>query len=328
MKDTPTTRLLLAASVLVLVGGCAAALRIGAGGLGRGMAVGAGARIGVAVGARTALTHGALRSMLGEVTAAGRAPAVLSITRSGAVVHRGRVLAAIESDGHLIARQGGSEYVLGRLTQNRVWGFTESGGTVAVGRLRGFIPSRGVAIRSGPSASAPRVEILRGDVTAEVLQVRDGWFEIRLPNQSTGWVWGALVALAVIVDDDEDDEEEPADSGLADAGENVLIVLQNGQSLRARTYARHGGALHVWDQEGRHYVFGENLVSDCVPLDELPQAQDTPLVELANGAVIIGTPHLLETGAVAIDSPEGSTIFVDAALVNNPPAPGEAVAEY
>ena len=298
---------LLVALVVALTAGCAAtALRFGAGGLGRAA---------MASGARSVAGASVLRSGLRGLTA-GRAPAVVSITRSGSILHRGRTLATLESDGLLVAREGGREVILGRLTQNRLWAVTESGELSApVARLRGFVPSRGIAVRSGPSATAPRVEVLRGNVTAEVLQVRDGWYEIRLPNQSTGWLWGALVALAVI---DEDDAEDPQ---LGDQGANVLVVLQNGQSMRASAYRVEAGAVHVWDDRGVHYALDRSVVSHTVAFSELPAADEAPTVELVDGTAIMGIARALDTGAVAIDSPSGSTVIVDAALLKQPLQP-------
>lgn len=314
MNYSPMRTVLLAALVIALAAGCAAtALRIGAGGLGR-MAVASGARMGAtaAVG-RSVASASVLRSGLRGLTS-GRAPAVISITRNGSVLHRGRTLATIESDGLLVTREGGREYILGRLTQNRLWALTESGQlSVPVARLRGFVASRGIAIRSAPSASAPRVEILRGNVTAEVLQARDGWYEIRLPNQSTGWVWGALVALAVLHDDDSD-ESRPSD-----AGTDALVVLQNGQSIRASAYRVEAGAVHVWDERGLPYTFDENVVSHTVPFSELPAPDEAPIVELANGTAIVGVARAIDTGAVAIDSPTGHTMIVDAGLLKTVP---------
>lgn len=314
--NSPIRSVVIAAAGALLLSGCAAALRLGAGASMRGAVAGSAARFGAgsAIAGRSIAHVSALRTGLGRITGGSRVPATVSITRNGSILHRGRELATIESDGMLIAREGGREFVVGRMTQNRLLGFTEAGElTVPVARLRGFIPSRGIAIRSAPSMSAQRVEILRGNVTAEILQVRDGWYEIRLPNQSTGWLWGSLLALAIVGDDDDSEE-----TSLPEHATDVLLVLQNGQSLRASEIRVESVLVRAWDVAGREYTFDRGIVSHTVPLHELPAVEDAPTLNLVDGTAVVGSARRLMGGAMEIDSTSGSTVIIDASLVEVP----------
>ena len=314
---------ILVAILSLPFGGCAAAFRLGAGAGLRSAALSTGARMAVArgavggataaVGGRTVLGASAVRNGLLELTAGRRVPTLLNISRNGTVLHRGRYVATLESNGTLVRAHGGSEYVLGQMTETRLWSVTESGALASpVARLRGFIPSRGVAVRTAPSTGATRVEILRGNVTAEVLQTQNGWFEIRLPNQTTGWVWGGLLALVLLADDSEDaDERVPAQA------DDVLVVLLNGASLRADQLWTDGEIVHV-TEAWKQYTLDRAMVSHVIPLAELPSRDDAPFVQLVDGTAIAGVATIIGDGVAEIEIPgEEKSVVVDAGLIQH-----------
>lgn len=314
---------ILVAVLSLPFGGCAAAFRLGAGAGLRSAALSTGARMAVArgavggataaVGGRTVLGATAVRNGLLELTAGRRAPALLNISRNGTVLHRGKYVATLESNGTLVRAHGGSEYVLGQMTETRLWSVTESGALASpIARLRGFIPSRGVAVRTAPSTGATRVEILRGNVTAEVLQTQNGWFEIRLPNQTTGWVWGGLLALVLLADDSEDEDERvPAQA------DDVRVVLQNGSSLRADQLWTNGEIVHV-TEASKHYTLDRAMVSHVIPLAELPPPDDMPFVQLVDGTAVAGVANLIGDGVAEIEVPgEERSVIVDASLIQD-----------
>lgn len=264
-------------SVCGLTLGCAAsavARGAAAGAIARGLAGPAAGRALASVAGRGALAasagraaagvaaRGALRGALLEITAAGRLRPTLSIDRVGRISHAGRHLATLSKDGQILAEGvHGSRQLIGRLWNGRIWEVDGTGSLLApIGRVSGVTVGRGVRLYSGPSPRFSTIEILRPQVTVEVLQMSDGWFLVRLAGARTGWVWGPLLGISTALAlDDEDDR-------LGDgSGDSVIVEVSSGQSLWAERFEWKPELIELSLPGGAEALIDDELIESVEP---------------------------------------------------------------
>lgn len=118
---------------------------------------------------------------------------------------------------------------------------------------------RGVRLRSGPSLSSTTVEILRSNGAVEVLQVQEGWFEVRLANGVSGWVWAPLLALSTVLVQDDEEARGPEQYWEA-RGSTATLFFITGRSLWVESYESTGDVVKLSTAQGERMFLDKSLV--------------------------------------------------------------------
>lgn len=249
-----------------------------------------------------AAEEGVLSRSLYELTRAG--PITLDITEAGTISYEGSELGALTADGEIVARTPAGARLVGRLSEGRLWNVNSTGGLAnPVGRLRGFVPSRGIRLLDTPGG-ATRVAILHDNLSAEVLRIHDGWYEVRLPSGETGWLPAALVLLSI---------GKSADQRTCPAGEGTL-VLATGRSIPFQRCTEENTTLHLV------LLDGSDVIVDQLVVDHMDTAlASLPLVTLASGARFQATTVNVSAGATTLHLQSREEIIVDPFLIESAP---------
>jgi len=298
----------------------AVATRGGASGLGRIAAGTSRGTVGRAAGLATARTP-LMRSLLRDLTRAGRSRATLSIDRIGRVRLGGRHVATIESSGDIAIGGGlqGSRVVVGRLQNGLVWEVDGAGAvSTPVGRVVARFPGRSVSVMDGTTASARTAQILRNDVTVEVLQIRNDWYHVRLVDGRSGWIYAPFALIGIVLMADAE-EEESADSR-SDLTANML--LSNGQLIWAGNVADGDGYVEGVMEDGSPVILDESIVRWLEVAEEqiLIDWQAPRTVRLTNGSELIvasctSRGSLFQAKLIAEWSWQAETIVLDRSIV-------------
>lgn len=309
----------------IAISGCAASL------VARGAVAGAGLRAAAGLGARASLggrlgamagaragtgalarvPAGALRASLRQLTRGGRLSARLTIDRAGRIVHEGTELAVLERNGLITVRQAmGERFAVGRLSSGRIWEVT-SKSDVAIGRVRGVSLGRQARVLAEPDGASPVVARLRSSSTVDILQVRDGWYEVRLASGATGWALAPMFGLFTELDTSaEGDSQEEARPRF------LRVVLVTSQVLLASGFEGRGDSLHLeLTPSGQEAVVDRRLIQSMEWVEEDVEANwsaDSPKIWLTNRWEFVGqschrgsTRTILEAeplGRVVLDS--------------------------
>lgn len=266
--------------------GCAAgiAVRTAAAGASRGaLARGAAARA-VTVPAQTVGARSILRQTMVELTAKGTSRAVVTIDRTGAIKHAGRRLARLKSSGDIVVGEGfsSSGRVVGRITDGRIWEVTASGHALQpIGRVLASVRGRPTAVLTRPANNAPTVGYLRSGVTAELIQVRDAWYQVRLLNDRVGWIWAPFATIATLLTLTDDDPDEPS---------FARITLADGYVLTLRESKSGDTSMHGIDSNGQITIIDSELVEWVDPAREELEADTSGIndIRLIDGSTIVG----------------------------------------
>jgi hypothetical protein len=254
-----------------------------------------------------AAEEGVLSRSLYELTRAG--PITLDISEAGTITYEGSELGALTADGEIVARTPGGARLVGRLSDGRLWDVDSTGGLASpVGRLRGFVPSRGIRLLDAPGGGT-RVAILRNNLAAEVLQIHEGWYEVRLPSGETGWLPAALVLLSV---------GKSSDERTCPPGEGTL-VLASGRVIPFRQCSEENTTLRLVLMDDT------TVIVDALLVDHMDTALPSlPLVTLTSGMSFPATTASASSGATVFHLQSREDIVVDTILLDNPPAVGPA----
>ncbi len=252
--------------------------------------------------------RGALTRALGELA---ENESVVTINRLGQITQEGRYLATIESDGTLTAETSSGRFTVGRVAEGELYEVSPNGAR-AVARLRGFVPSRGIRLMTGPGAGETSVEILRNQVAAEILEVRDGWYEIRLPDGATGWIWAPAIAALLI-------ERGAAHSNSCRCSDGAgAILLKTGEIIQYQSCAEDGSAITLRTLDGRA------ITIDGTNVDEVLCGKDARIpvsgtrVELATGLVLYADTIVSDGTAALVTTKEGERLSTERELVSEP----------
>jgi hypothetical protein len=252
--------------------------------------------------------RGALTRALGELA---ETDSVVTIDRLGRITQQGRYLATIESDGTLTAEAESREFVVGRVKEGELYEVS-SAGARPVARLRGFVPSRGIRLMTGPGASETTVEVLHSQVAAEILEVRDGWYEIRLPNGATGWIWAPAIAALLIERGSSQSKSCQCVSGPG------AILLKTGEIIQYSECREDGGAITLHSTDGRTATIDSALVAEILCGNDARIPVAGTRVELSSGIVLYADTIASEGSAVVITTHTGERLSTDQELVIDP----------
>jgi hypothetical protein len=271
---------------------------------------GIGARIAAeaAESGRVLAPRGALGRALGQLA---DADSVVGIDRLGRITQQGRYLATIEADGSLTAEGGSGRVLVGRVAEGELYEVS-SNGARAVARLRGFVPSRGIRLMSTPGTGATSLQILHDEVAAEILRIQDGWYEIRLPDNTTGWVWGPAVAALLI-------QRDNGNAGTCRCSDAPgAVVLKTGEIIQYQTCEEFRGAVTLHTTAGRAITVDRGLIQTTLCGQDARVPVEGQRVELTTG-VVIYAQSIVPTGQAAlITMKNGERLSVDRDLVSEP----------
>jgi hypothetical protein len=122
------------------------------------------------------------------LTRNGTARALVSLDEVGRVAARGEQLGTIDSTGVLRLRQQLSTPI--RIEKGAI---IEAGREV--GRASVIALDEQVAVRSSPLQTSPIISSLRRGAVVDVMNVQNGWYQVRTTVGSTGWASAASVAV-------------------------------------------------------------------------------------------------------------------------------------
>ena len=242
--------------------------------------------------------------------------APLTIEMSGAIRQAGRYLATLESDGFLVVERGAGERLLvGKIEDGSIWQAARGGGYEPVGRLRGFVPGRGIRLRSAPSPFSPAVEILRPNVTAEVVNYRGGWFEVRLLSGERGYVWSPFVALAMVLGAGEQATQTPIQG---DAGD--CPALTTGRFMPGKIVDSNEGAVGFAVSQGERLVVDRELClssNSPVATSAWDWSRHSSQALLSNGGVLYANARDVEPEAEILELANGTRIVIDPSIIRS-----------
>lgn len=323
-------RLLLPALLVALGFGCAGAVAlrgVTAGAAmravgGRALAAGAAragagrvAASGAARGSVAGIARGRLAGALQDLTQGGRIRPVLHVDRIGRISVEGRHLATLTRDGSIVEASTFGGRTVGFLREGSLYDLAPSGGLGArLGFLRASTgSSRSVLVKSRPGFGAPTEFTLRRSVTAEVISISDRWYEIRLLNGRTGWVWGPAIGLLLLVDESEEEESEPI------AGVPSTVVLRSLRSIPASSISREGAVTDLTFITGERIHVATALVKEILPdAGEEAATEYLPVATLMNGAELSLDNYRLTDEAAELVLPGGEILWVEPRMLFSP----------
>ncbi|WP_444853771.1 hypothetical protein [Sphingosinicella sp.] len=236
-----------------------------------------------------AARRGVISETLQQVTAGGTRTAALTIERGGLIRAGFEPIARLELGGGRLIAQGEA---VGVLEGGTIYEFV-NGGRVPVAALRGFIPSRGVAISSANGTS--RVHIQR-NLFVQVLEIRDGFYRIRLPGGQVEWLAAELVALTMVAAANDADN----------CGDSLgLLIRASGQSIAFDNCSRGDGFLHLETADGMMLIDNSD-VAEIIPAhleDTMARA-----VRFTGGYSLYGNAERLGDVVRIVDERGGVTI--------------------
>lgn len=253
--------------------------------------------------------RGALVRALGEIA---ESDGVVSIDHIGRISQAGRYLATIESDGTLTAEAGARRLIVGRVAEGNLYEVSR-GSVIPVARLRGFVPSRGIRLATAPGTAETSFEVLRNEVAAEILEVRNGWYEIRLPDGTTGWVWGPAIAALLI------SRNTQGQSSCRCADGAGAVLLKTGEIIPYDSCTEDGSAVTLHARDGRTITIDGSLIDEVLCGNDARIPVSGTRVEMSNGIVIYADSVTPVGSAATIATRDGGHVVVDGDLIVMPP---------
>lgn len=250
-----------------------------------------------------------------------------TIDEAGVVYRAGAVWGEIEGDGEIFMNNSSfGRRVVGRIAEGQILEYA-GGRTLPIGQLRAFIPGEGARLLASPDPIAEAIQALPGEVTGDVLEIRNGWFEIQLQNGLRGWVWGPTTAVEATFLMAAGHRSSPRQSGAA----SRRIALSTGRSL-VGTIQSAGEATRVQLQDGRTVVLDSSLL---LPVEGEGRGVDfdctsgTARVALSNDETLFVSSWTRQNDTYVFAFPRGLRMYSDASLVREieepryslPPAP-------
>jgi hypothetical protein len=136
------------------------------------------------------LASRSFRALLEELS--GR-PGV-RVTAGGMLSVAGEPL-VIEGDGAIVV----GRRIVGRFSEGQLWEVDPAGDVSRpIGTIRGTTAGTGIRLRAGPSTDAEILIALRRGTAVEIIRVRGNWFEVRISQDRTGWIYGPLLRLTAV----------------------------------------------------------------------------------------------------------------------------------
>jgi hypothetical protein len=331
---TKTTATLICLSCGLLLHGCVAELvgpELAAGeatiGVEAGVEAGASAASELELGGagvETEIRSGLLRAQpramsafLEQITEDGVARPALEIDRIGRISLKGRQIAIIRGEGEIVSEIQGRATLVGRIFDGRIWEVTTEGGLAsAIGEIGGYIPGDGLFLRAGPSPFSARVGLLHSDVIADVLQLKDGWYEIRLRSGTTGWIRAPFLAIVTTLY--AANKRKDGDSEAA----GPRVFLTSGRVLRATKASENQGAIVAVGADGLPIVLDRSLLAEERRL-QWDWGSHAEHITLSNGFVLLASLRQKNEGAALLDLPNGEHVTVDNLLLKDHGTAGE-----
>lgn len=239
-----------------------------------------------------AARRGVLSSALYRLTGGGTRIAELSIERSGLIRAGGERLATLETSGGRIVAGG---RVHGIVNNGIVYEYGPGGEQMAIARLRGFLPSRGISVTRASDGS--QVFVLQRNVFVDVLEINNGFYLIRLPGGHTEWIGAEFVALAMIAAAD-DDRACPEGAG--------VLVRTSGLAIPFDQCWRGDGVYQLQTPEGAIVIDGLDVTA-VVP-GKIDSATSQGLVRFTGGQAIYGNLERAGDVVRVVDERGGITI--------------------
>lgn len=253
--------------------------------------------------------RGALTRALGELA---ENDSIVTIDRFGRIITgSGRNLATIESNGTLTAEAGSSRVIVGRVAEGELYEVSRAGAR-PIARLRGFVPSRGIRMMTGPGTGEASFQVLRDQVAAEILEVRQGWYEIRLPSGEIGWVWAPAVAALLIERGAGHTNSCQCQNG------SGAVILKTGEIIQYQSCSEYGSAVILQSADGRMITVDRSMVEEflCGNDARIPVAGTR--VELATGVVLYADTINRDGTAALITMRQGERLSTESDLVTTP----------
>ena len=298
---------------VLLFSGCSAIGLLGEGLFLRGMGAARGLGGIRALGASRALAAAGSTELAIGVRAIAAESGVLRIASSGRIAFQGRHLATLTRQGEILSTATGSRPI-GLVRNGQLIPLTKAGRPNApIGRITGVTPGSGVRLYDGPGfGSKPVIRITKPEVAFDVLQVQNDWYEIRLANQQTGWLWAPYAALSLLLLNDEA-TWNPEKSSV------VNVVLKNGEALWGKVSDVTPETIRLIDEDERPLLIDRSIIFriDRIHGDrtEWDWTAGMSKVHLTNGTKLLGERYEVRDDALVLHLPgESSEIVIDDAL--------------
>jgi hypothetical protein len=238
------------------------------------------------------------------------------LDKYGRISHEGQPLANLNREGELVANEPGFGRVVGRIRDGQIWEVSETGASATpIGRITGVVPGSGVRMHSGSTVMSPVVEVLRPQVSFEVLRIHEGWFEVRLASGQTGWVWAPFVTVSSFLFAGGREERQEGSDTTADT---FAVSLTTGRNLWAQHTDRIDQAVDVRTADGQRVIMDGSLIRRIDRANhgmEWDWSTRAEKIEFRDGRAIAGRRQSIDGGAVIIHLETGQRIISDASLI-------------